>query len=158
MRGFAATATALGLAAAAAPPPGLKQRVLADVAALDGARSADAEIAGLLSAPDAQIATAATSAGGTATVVASRRAATMMFTSVRLPALPRASVYELWLISTGARGRPGSCRPPTRTGEATAPVLARGLTGGDAIGVTVEPAGGSAAPTTTPIVVMTLPA
>ncbi len=37
------------------------------------------------------------------------------------------------------------------------PVLAAGLAGGDAIGVTVKPAGGSAAPTTTPIVVLTLP-
>jgi anti-sigma-K factor RskA len=33
-----------------------------------------------------------------------------------------------------------------------------GLSGGDAIGVTVEPAGGSPAPTTTPIVVLTLSA
>jgi hypothetical protein len=35
-------------------------------------------------------------------------------------------------------------------------VLASGLTVGDKVGVTVEPAGGSSSPTTTPIVVLTL--
>jgi hypothetical protein len=159
LRGLAAAAARLGLAAAVTPPPRMKRRVLADVAALNWARSADAEIASLLSAPDALVASAATAAGGTATVVASRRAAAMVFTSVGLPALPRASVYELWFI--GSRGaRPAGLVPPAPPGEgvATMPVLVPGLSGGDTIGVTVEPAGGSAAPTTSPIVLLTLPA
>jgi len=159
VRGFAATATELGLAAAVPPPPALKGRVLADVAALEGARAVDAEIAGLLSAPDALVASAATSAGGTATVVASRRAAAMVFTSVGLPVLPPTSVYELWFIGAGG-ARPAGLVPaaPPGTGQGTPPVLAAGLSGGDAVGVTVEPVGGSAAPTTPPIVVLTLPA
>jgi anti-sigma-K factor RskA len=159
VRGFAATAAVLGLAAAVTPPPALKGRVLADVAALGGARAVDAEIAGLLSAPDALVASASTSAGGTATVVASRRAAAMVFTSVGLPVLPPTSVYELWFIGTGG-ARPAGLVPGTPSGEleGSPPVLASGLSGGDAIGVTVEPAGGSAAPTTAPIVVLTLPA
>jgi anti-sigma-K factor RskA len=158
VRGFAATAAVLGLAAAVTPPPALKGRVLADVAALDGARGVDAEIASLLSAPDALVASAATSAGGTATVVASRHAAAMVFTSVGLPVLPPASVYELWFIGTGG-ARPAGLVPSAPSGglESTPPVRASGLSGGDAIGVTVEPAGGSAAPTTSPIVVLTLP-
>jgi anti-sigma-K factor RskA len=157
VRGFTATAAALGLAAAATPPPALKGRVLAEVAALDGARAVDAEIAGLLGAPDALVASAATSAGGTATVVASPRAAAVVFTSVGLPVLPPNSVYELWFIGAGG-ARPAGLVPPASRGmgEATAPVLAPGLSGGDAIGVTVEPAGGSTAPTTSPIVVLTL--
>jgi anti-sigma-K factor RskA len=160
VRGFAATATELGLAAAVTPPPALKGRVLADVAALEGARAVDAEIAGLLSAPDALVASAATSAGGTATVVASRGAAAMVFTSVGLPVLPPTSVYELWFIGAGG-ARPAGlvpAAPPPGTGQGTPPVLAAGLSGGDAVGVTVEPIGGSAAPTTPPIVVLTLPA
>lgn len=152
VRWLAATAAELGLAAAATPPPALKGRVLADLAALSGARSVDAEIAALLSAPDALVATAATSAGGTATVVASLGAAAMVFTGAGLPVLPPSSVYELWFIGAGG-ARPAGLVPLT-----PAPVLAAGLSGGDAIGVTVEPAGGSAAPTTTPIVVLTLPA
>ena len=159
VRGFTATAAVLGLAAAATPPPALKGRVLADIAALDGARAVDAEIAGLLIAPDALVASAATSAGGTATVVASPRAAAMVFTSVGLPLLPPTSVYELWFIGTGG-ARPAGLVPAAPPGEreGTTPVLASGLSGGDAIGVTVEPAGGSTAPTTSPIVVLTLPA
>ena len=159
VRGFAATATELGLAAAVTPPPALKGRVLADVAALEGARAVDAEIAELLSAPDALVASAATSAGGTATVVASWRAAAMVFTSVGLPVLPPTSVYELWFIGAGG-ARPAGLVPaaPPGTGRGTPPVLAAGLSGGDVVGVTVEPAGGSAAPTTSPIVVLALPA
>jgi anti-sigma-K factor RskA len=157
VRGFAATAAVLGQAAAVPPPPALKGRVLADVAALDGARAVDAEIAALLSAPDARVASAATSAGGTATVIASPRAAAMVFTSFGLPVLPPASVYELWFIGAGG-ARPAGLVPAGPGGDhGTAPVLASGLSGGDAIGVTVEPAGGSAAPTTAPIVVLTLP-
>jgi hypothetical protein len=44
---------------------------------------------------------------------------------------------------------------PDPAGAAAVLVLASGLSSGDAIGVTVEPAGGTAAPTTTPIVVLT---
>jgi anti-sigma-K factor RskA len=152
VRGLVATAAELGLAAAATPPPGLKGRVLGDVAALSGARAVDAEIAALLSAPDARVASAATTAGGSATVVASLRAAAMVFTSTGLPLLPPSSVYELWFIGGGG-ARPAGLVPPT-----AAPVLAPGLSAGDVVGVTVEPAGGSPAPTTTPIVVLTLPA
>jgi anti-sigma-K factor RskA len=152
VRGFAATAAELGLAASATPPPSLKGRVLADVAALHAARSADAAIAAVLSAADARIASAATSAGGTATVVASRRGAAAVFTSSGLPVLPPSSVYELWFIGS-AGVRPAGLVP---AGGATVPVLASGLSGDDAVGVTVEPAGGTNAPTTTPIVVLTL--
>lgn len=155
VRGFTETAAVLGLAVAATPPPALKGRVLADVAALAGARAVDAEIARLLSAPDALVASAATAAGGTATVVASRRAAAVVFTSVGLPVLPPASVYELWFI--GAVGARPAGLVPAAAGQGTPPLLAPGLSGGDAIGVTVEPAGGSAAPTTAPIVVLSLP-
>jgi len=155
VRGFAAVAASLGLAAAATPPPGLKGRVLADVEALDAARSADAEIAAVLSAADARIASAATSAGGTATVVASRRDGNVVFTSSGLPVLPPSSVYELWFIGS-AGVRPAGLMPsPDPASAAAVLVLASGLAADDAIGVTVEPAGGTDAPTTTPIVVLT---
>ena len=214
VRGFAATATALAMATAAEPPPGLKQRVLAAAAvtrqappAVAGAgRGADRRrprptaprrswlprlavpvaaaglvaaavlggvtvwtqhqlttvqaenqaIAAVLAAPDAQIATARTTAGGIATVVASHSAGKMVFTSVGLHALPPSKVYELWFL------RPGSARPaglvPSAIAGRTTPVLASGLAVGDKVGVTVEPAGGSSSPTTTPIVVLTLSA
>ena len=113
-------------------------------------------IAAVLAAPDAQIASAPTTAGGTATVVASHSEGKMVFTSSGLGALPPLKVYELWFL------RPGSARPaglvPSAIAGRTPPVLASGLTAGDKVGVTVEPAGGSSSPTTTPIVVLTLSA
>jgi len=156
VRGFAAVAASLGLAAATTPPPGLKGRVLADVEALDAARSADAEIAAVLSAADARIASAATSAGGTATVVASRHAGTVVFTSYGLPVLPPSAVYELWFIGSAGVRPAGLVPSPDPAGVAAVLVLASGLSADDAVGVTVEPAGGTDAPTTTPIVVLTL--
>ena len=151
VRGFTATATALGIAVAVEPPPELRQRVLAVVAALGVAQAGNAEIAAVLSAPDARTTSAATSAGGTATVVASLAEGKVVFTSFGLRALPSAEVYELWFIGTGG-ARPAALLPSAD------PVLAAGLEAGDTVGVTVEPAGGSAAPTTTPIVVMAVAA
>jgi anti-sigma-K factor RskA len=219
VRGFTATVTAMGLAAASEPPPDLKTRVLAAAATtrqlpplaagrrparaagepgrassrrpplaqrspwiprlalgagaaglaaavalgvvtittqqrLDTAQSSNAAIAAVLNAPDAQIASAATSAGGTATVVASVHDGTMVFTSSGLSPLPTEKVYELWFLGPGNARRAGLV-PPATAGT-TAPVLASGLKPGDKIGVTVEPAGGTNAPTTPTIVVMTV--
>jgi len=210
VRGFAATATALAMATAAEPPPGLKQRVLAAAAVtrqsppavakvaahrrpratapwrpwlprlavsaaavglvaaavlggvtvwtqhqLTTAQAENQAIAAVLAAPDAQIASARTSAGGIATVVASHSAGSIVFTSAGLQALPPSKVYELWFL--GKTARPAGLLPPARAGR-TAPVLAAGLAVGDKVGVTVEPAGGSSSPTTTSIVVLTLSA
>ena len=112
-------------------------------------------IAAVLAAPDAQIATGTSSTGGTATVVLSYAEQKMIFTSSGLPRLPNAKVYELWLLSTGS-AVPAGLLPQPSDGK-TAPVLASGLTSADKVGVTVEPAGGTGSPTTTPILVMTLP-
>jgi anti-sigma-K factor RskA len=63
-------------------------------------------------------------------------------------------VYELWLMApTG--NRPEGLLDVQPSGRA-APVIASGLRPGDQTGLTVEPAGGSAQPTTTPIVVVPL--
>jgi anti-sigma-K factor RskA len=209
VRRMTSTATALAMAVAAEPPPGLKQRVLAAAAAtpqlpplpsaaakrrrgrhvtrsawfprlalgvagvgvaaavvlavvtvstqdrLDHLQAQNQAIAAVLAAPDAQIATATSSTGGNATVVLSYAQQKMIFTSTGLPALPNNKVYELWLLSTGSARSAGLLPEPT-DGK-TAPVLAAGLTSADKVGVTVEPAGGTSSPTTTPILVMTLP-
>ncbi|HEX3961528.1 MAG TPA: anti-sigma factor [Trebonia sp.] len=154
VRDLTATATALGMAAAADPPQGLKRAVLAAIDALSSAQAGDAAIAALMSAPDARTTSVATSAGGTATVISSLREAAFVFTSFGLRALPATEVYELWFIGRGG-ARPAGLVPPAGDGS-TSPVLASGLEPGDKVGVTVEPAGGTAAPTTTPIVVMAL--
>jgi hypothetical protein len=157
VRGFAATTTELALAVAETPPPSLKAAVLGAVGALSGAQAVDEAIAAVLSAADARIVSGATTAGGTATVVASQRTAAVVFTSSGLPVLPSSSVYEVWFIGSGG-ARPAGLVPPvlTRFAGTTAPLHARGLAAGDVIGVTVEPAGGVDTPTTPPIVMLTL--
>ena len=122
---------------------------------LDDVQTQNQAIAAVLSAPDARITSAAVSVGGTATVVSSFAQHAMIFTSSGLPTLANAKVYELWFLSTGSARSAGLLPQPT-DGK-TAPVLADGLTSADKVGVTVEPAGGTSSPTTTPIVVMTLP-
>jgi anti-sigma-K factor RskA len=196
VRGFTATAAALGLASAVPPPPGLKERVMAATAVtrqrppelaspeaerrplvpriglavgavglataavlsvvavsaqdrLNSVQAHNAAVTSVLSAPDARIASAPTTAGGRATVVASVSKGEMVFTSVGLAPLPSSKVYELWFLGPGAPRRAGLI-----PAGSTVPVLASGLAPGDRIGVTVEPAGGSAAPTTRPVVIL----
>ena len=84
----------------------------------------------MLSAADARVASAATSAGGTATVVASRRGGTVVFTSSGLPVLPPSSVYELWFIGSAGVRPAGLVPAPDPDGAAAVPVLATGLSGG----------------------------
>jgi anti-sigma factor RsiW len=122
---------------------------------LDDVRSQNQAIAAVLSASDARITSAPVTGGGTATVVSSFTQHTMIFTSSGLPKLANAKVYELWFLSTGS-ARPAGLLPQPTNGKTT-PVLADGLSSADKVGVTVEPAGGTSTPTTTPILVMTLP-
>ena len=108
----------------------------------------------MLGAGDARAVTQPTSAGGTATVVYSRTRHALIVTSAQLPPPPPGKVYELWLLGP-PRVRPAGLMPATEHGHTT-PVLVNGLVPGDQLGMTVEPAGGTSRPTTTPILVLPL--
>lgn len=117
---------------------------------LDNARAQQRAVAAVLNAPDARLVTGRTSVGGTTTVVVAGRLRKMIVTTNGLPALANSKVYQLWLIGPGGATSAGLL--PGATQGRTAPVLASGLVPGDKLGVTVEPAGGTKQPTTTPIV------
>ena len=68
---------------------------------LNAERARNQAIAAVLAAPDARIVSGPTSAGGTATVVASHRAGQIVFTSSGLRVLPSSQVYELWFLGPG---------------------------------------------------------
>jgi anti-sigma-K factor RskA len=121
---------------------------------LDQARAQQRQVAAVLSAPDARLVTAQTSLGGTATVVESRHLDELVFTASGLPALAGAHVYQLWLMGPTKITSAGLLSGVS-TGQ-SGPVLATGLVRGDRVGVTVEPAGGTKQPTTTPIVVLSV--
>lgn len=116
---------------------------------LQVSQASNRSIAAVLSAPDARIKTSATSVGGTVTAVISASDHEAVITTNRMPAPAGTRVYQLWVISaSGARS--AGLLP----GGTTTPVLAAGIKPGDSLGVTIEPAGGTAKPTTSPIVVI----
>ncbi len=121
---------------------------------LDHVQAQERAIEAVLNAPDARIVTHRTSVGGTATAVFSDASHKMIFTTAGLPPLPDNKVYELWLMAPGRARRAGLL--PAPSGGRTAPVLATGVAAGDQAGVTVEPAGGTSQPTTTPILAIPL--
>lgn len=121
---------------------------------LDQARAENRSVAAVLAAPDARLAVRRTAAGGVATVVASQSRHALIISTAGLPALRGGRVYELWFVS-GRSARPAGLLPSPAAGR-TAPLLASGLAAGEAVALTVEPAGGTSHPTTKPIVVMHL--
>jgi anti-sigma-K factor RskA len=113
-----------------------------------GAPTANAAISRVVTAADAQTETARTSVGGTVTVVVSAGQQAAVVSATGMRSLPASETYQLWVIGPhGAR----SAGLLSRTGQ-VGPVLASGVASGDRIGITVEPAGGTASPTTTPVI------
>lgn len=121
---------------------------------LDMAQSRSHAIASVLGAPDARMMTGRVSTGGSATVVMSHRASALVFTAADLRSLPRARAYQLWLM--GPSGSRSIGVLSAARGGMAGPMIISGLAPGDAIGLTVEPAGGSPQPTSAPILMLLL--
>ena len=117
---------------------------------LSQAQAENRSVAAVLAAPDARLAVRGTTVGGLATVVASQSRHALIISTAGLPALSGGKVYEAWFVAGQTARRAGLL--PALTAGRTAPLLASGLEPGDAVALTVEPAGGTSHPTTTPIV------
>jgi anti-sigma-K factor RskA len=122
----------------------------------DSAHSEEDEIADVLSAPGTRAISDKTSVGGLMTVDVSSTLREMVVTTDGLPGLPASRAYQLWLMAPGDAATSDGLLTPIPL-DRTAPVVASGLRPGDRVGVTVEPAGGTAKPTTTPIALISLP-
>ncbi|MFI8386975.1 anti-sigma factor domain-containing protein [Streptomyces sp. NPDC085540] len=110
------------------------------------------DVSTVLAAPDARTAHGRTSNGAAATVVSSAMRNKAVFTAGGLPAPVAGTTYQLWLDHDGTMSPAGFIH---RDGT----VLVEGDTAdAGAIGLTLEPAGGSPRPTTTPLLLMDLPA
>ncbi|WP_405815983.1 MULTISPECIES: anti-sigma factor domain-containing protein [unclassified Streptomyces] len=110
------------------------------------------DVSSVLAAPDARAAHGRTSNGASATVVSSALHDKAVFTAGGLPAPVPGTTYQLWLEHDGTMRPAGLVH---RDGT----VLIDGDTAGaGAIGLTLEPAGGSPQPTTEPLLLMDLPA
>jgi anti-sigma-K factor RskA len=115
---------------------------------LQTAQAQSHAVAAVLSAPDAHLETSSTSVGGTVTTVISPSHHEAVVTATGMPTLSGSRVYQLWVMSS-AGARSAGLMPAS-----TAPVLASGISGKDQLGITIEPAGGTTKPTTTPIIVI----
>ncbi|MBO1770579.1 anti-sigma factor [Agrococcus sp. TF02-05] len=113
-----------------------------------GGESQQEALGALVAAPDAERSEVELADGGIATVVWSpaREQSAILFDG--LPPAPEGATYQAWFIDgSGARS--------AGVFEASSAFLLEGeLSAGAAIGVTVEPAGGSEAPTSDPILVV----
>ncbi|MFJ5698183.1 anti-sigma factor domain-containing protein [Arthrobacter sp. NPDC093139] len=99
----------------------------------------------VLQAQDVRQATVEVSGGGTATVSISSSKDALVVRMKDVPAPPPGKVYQMWLI-------PKDGSTPVSQGlmdeEALSkPAVVKGISSAAALGITVEPAGGSAAPT-----------
>lgn len=109
-------------------------------------------IAMVLNAPDKVMLTAKVRTGGVATVVMSYRVHAIVFTAHGMRQLPAAKGYELWLMGPAGTRPAGMLAAPA--GGMAGPAVVSGLTPGDMVGLTVEPAGGSQRPTSAPVVLI----
>ena len=139
-RRLAVLAAAASVAAAAAL--GITQ--LSAQHQLDQARAT--AIARVVTAPDAHVETARTSAGGNVTVVTSAALREAVVSASGMASLPSGRVYQVWVMSPSGARSAGLMHGSSLLASAVRP--------GDRIGITVEPAGGTARPTTTPVAVL----
>jgi anti-sigma-K factor RskA len=120
---------------------------------LEQTQQGNRAVAAALAAPGAHIETSSTTLGGSVTAVISPRDREAVITTADMPTPTDARVYQLWVISaSGARS--AGLLPGSNSGGVTSPVLASDVRSGDRLGITVEPAGGTTQPTTTPIVLL----
>ncbi|MFD9302074.1 anti-sigma factor domain-containing protein [Streptomyces sp. NPDC060048] len=110
------------------------------------------ELRAVVTAPDARTVHGRTSGGAAATVIASPGRDRAVFLTDRLPPAGEGRTYQLWLADRG------TMRPAGFLAGDGAAVLNGGLGTATAVGLTLEPAGGSPRPTTSPLVLLTLPA
>ena len=110
------------------------------------------QITALLADPEATVERADVAGGGTGTLVVSSSRMQAAFLAASLPATGPDETYQLWAIDDAGATSVGLLQPDS--GRATALVdLPPGTT---TFGMSVEPSGGSAAPTTEPLLLLGL--
>jgi anti-sigma factor RsiW len=134
----------LAAAASVAVAAGLGITQLSTQHQLDRARAT--AIARVVTAPDARVDTTPTSAGGSVTVVTSATLHESVVSTSGMASLPSGRVYQVWVMSPSGARSAGLLHGSSLLASAVRP--------GDRIGITVEPAGGTVRPTTSPVAVL----
>ncbi|MCX7520755.1 anti-sigma factor [Microbacterium sp. STN6] len=109
-------------------------------------------LAQISAAPDAQRASVTVTGGGEATLVWSPSLAKSAVVVDGVAQAPAGKTYQLWYIHDSDARSAGLL---SLGGSRSWQVLSGTMRAGDAVGITIEPAGGSKAPTTKPVAVFT---
>ncbi|MBQ0855326.1 anti-sigma factor [Streptomyces sp. BH-SS-21] len=112
-------------------------------------------IASVLAASDARTSSAELADGARGTVVVSKSRDEAVFIASGMAAPPSGKVYQLWFNDDGTM-RSAGLMDSHRTAEAV--LLEGDVDNASGMGITVEPAGGSAEPTSDPVALMKFPA
>ncbi|MDO6144140.1 anti-sigma factor domain-containing protein [Paenarthrobacter aurescens] len=110
----------------------------------------------VLQAQDVQQKSAPVPGGGTATISASSAKDSFVVLMDGVAPAPEGKVYQLWTLP-----KDGSAPVPQGTMDAetlSKPAVVKGLSSASSVAITVEPTGGSSAPTTDPVLVVGLSA
>ncbi|MFB7176253.1 anti-sigma factor [Streptomyces sp. NPDC056257] len=107
-------------------------------------------VGSVLAAPDARTVHGRAGNGALTTVVASDRQNKAVFTATGLPAPATGRTYQLWL------DHDGTMRPAGFIRQDGTVLLDGDAADARAVGLTLEPAGGSPQPTTTPLLLMSI--
>ncbi|MFD4943260.1 anti-sigma factor domain-containing protein [Streptomyces sp. NPDC058239] len=118
------------------------------------AQQQNEQLARVLAAPDAKTSSGTMKGGAKGTVVVSRSENRAVFMASGMWQPPSGWVYQLWFDDHGTMRSAGL----TNTPAASDAVLLDGpVDGASGIGITMEPAGGSARPTSAPLALMNFP-
>jgi hypothetical protein len=135
-----------------------QQRLSAIENQLTAARAHNQQLNTVLAASDLHLVSDKTSVGGKVSAIVSPGQAKVVVVTSGLPALPAGKVYELWLLGGTSVAKPSGLLTASASAPGrTVPVVASGYVKGYALGITVEPAGGTLKPTTKPILALPLP-
>ncbi|GAA3013320.1 anti-sigma factor [Streptosporangium longisporum] len=121
---------------------------------LERQEAANRQIATVLAAPDARSIRVSGGPQGAGTlVVVSRSQDRLVVVPSGLAGLPEDRTYQMWRMGSARTTSAGTMRP----GEGASAVVIDDIAQTAQVGVTIEPAGGSAQPTSTPLLVLNLP-
>uniref|UniRef100_UPI00278C6A60 anti-sigma factor n=1 Tax=Streptomyces venezuelae TaxID=54571 RepID=UPI00278C6A60 len=109
-------------------------------------------VSAVLAAPDARTVHGKAANGALTTVVTSEQQNEAVFTAANLPAPGAGKTYQVWL------DHDGTMRPAGLIDHDGTVLLAGDPADAGAVGLTLEPAGGSPEPTTDPLLLLALPA
>ncbi|MEV0094944.1 anti-sigma factor [Streptomyces sp. NPDC050738] len=109
------------------------------------------QLASVLAAPDAKATTGRLAGGASGTLVVAHSRNQAVFVASGMPKPPSGKVYQLWFNDAGTM-RSAGLMDPSQTTEAV--LLAGAVDQASGMGITVEPSGGSTAPTSAPLALM----